>query len=242
MHVETRGPEDAPALVCLHGGTGTGAYHWGRAARALEERYRVHLADLPGHGGTPLPEDGRYDRTVLVEATRALLERVGRPAHVLAFSLGGHVSLRLAVEDPDAFASLTLVGVSVRPHAGLQGWRANFVPDVLEAKHPLWAKTLSRIHEPLGGPDAWRDVCHRDTSDLRLWLEVDRLADLACPVLLVRGDRDPAIEPAQYGELRELWGAQAEELVVPRGGHDVQMTRTALVTPGLADFLDRVTG
>jgi 3-oxoadipate enol-lactonase len=239
-HVEIRGPEDAPPVLCLHGGTGTGEYHWGRIGKALAESYRVHLPDLPGHGRTPLPEDARYDRDLLAACVRALVEAVGTPAHVLAFSMGGHATLALAQGRPELFASLVLIGVSVRDHTGLQAWRANFDPDELEATYPLWARTLARIHEPLGGPDAWKDVCRRDAGGLEVAVDVDALGSLAWPVLLVRGDRDSAVDPGHYAELRAVWGERAEELVIPNGGHDVQMTRQGLMEPALADFLGRV--
>jgi len=111
-----------------------------------------------------------------VDPVRQLLRDLGPPVHVLAFSMGGHASLALAATDPELFASLVLVGVSVREHQGLDGWRSKFDPDNLEAEFPLWA--------------------------------------------------------------RQLW-PHADELVVPGGGHDVQLTRARLVGPALVDFLDR---
>jgi 3-oxoadipate enol-lactonase len=239
MHIDTEGSADAPPLVLLHGGTGTGRFHWGKLAPALAEGRRLLLPDLPGHGRSPL-EDGRYDRDVLTAAVSGLLEDVGPPVHVAAFSMGGHASLALAQDRPELFASLTLVGVSVRDHDGLQGWRDRFDPDVLAERFPLWARKLSRLHEPLGGPDAWKDVCVRDAGGLEVAVDVAALGRLDVPVLLVRGDRDPAVDPAQYAELRETWGERAEELVVPNGGHDVQLTRADLVRPALLDFLGRV--
>jgi 3-oxoadipate enol-lactonase len=70
-------------------------------------------------------------------------------------------------------------------------------------------------------------------------VDTDALRALECPVLLIRGDRDPAVDPAHFAEVRGVWGDRAEELVVPNGGHDVQLTRSGLVEPALLDFLDR---
>lgn len=109
---------------------------------------------------------------------------------------------------------------------------------MLEATYPLWTRALSRIHTPLGGPDAWREVCRRDSGGLDVDVDLGALEALTCPVLLVRGDRDEAIQPAQYADLRGIWPA-SEEFVVPAGGHDVQLTRARVVEPVLADFLAR---
>jgi 3-oxoadipate enol-lactonase len=238
MHTEIEGPDGAPDLVLLHGGIGTGRYHWSRQVDGLAERWRVHLPDLPGHGRTPLPESGEYSRKVLVEAVATYLDELSTPVHVGGFSMGGHTALALATEAPELFASLVLVGVSTREHDGLDGWRHGFDPERLAEKYPLWARQLSRLHEPQGGPDAWKDVALRDSSGLEVAVDTERLADVTCPVLLVRGDRDPAVDPAQYAELRALW-PHAHELVVPDGHHDVQLTRHRIVAPALTDFLDR---
>jgi pimeloyl-ACP methyl ester carboxylesterase len=239
MHVDVDGAAGATPLVLLHGGTGTGRFHWSKLVKALGASYRLHLPDLPGHGRTPLPDGGRYDRQVLTEAVAELLVDIGAPVHTAAFSMGGHASLALAAERPELFASLTLVGVSVRDHAGLGAWRDRFDPDVLAARFPLWARQLSKLHAPLGGPDAWADVCVRDAGGLDVAVDVEALRALQCPVLLIRGDRDPAVDPSHYAELREVWGERSEELVVPNGGHDVQLTRHELVRPALLDFLQR---
>lgn len=238
MHVDIEGPQDAPALVLLHGGIGTGRYHWSKLVPVLAAQYRVYMPDLPGHGRTPLPDDQRYDRQVLVTAVQDLLEGIPPPVTVAGFSMGGHTALALAITRPDLFATLVLVGVSVAEHPGLDRWRGRFQPDRLQAEYPLWARALSKLHAPLGGPDAWRDVCERDAGGLEVAVDLGALAEFTGPALLVRGDRDEAVEPAHYAALRRTW-PQAEEFVVPAGGHDVQLTRSQVVGPVLLDFLHR---
>ena len=238
MYAEIVGPEQKPPLVALHGGIGTGHYHWSKQIKGLSEHFRLHLPDLPGHGQTPLPDDGSYNREIQVDAVEEYLDGVGAPVHVAAFSMGGHASLALAARRPEIFASLTLIGVSVREHDGLDGWRHKFDPDKLEESYPVWARHLSKIHEPLGGPDAWKDVCRRDSKGLRVDVDVAELEAVQCPILLVRGDSDPAVDPSHYAELREIW-PHAEEFVVPGGAHDVQLTRARVVGPVLLEFYER---
>lgn len=238
MHVTTHGSEDAPDLVMLHGGIGTGEYHWGKQAKTLAERFHVHLPDLPGHGSSPL-DDAEFSRELLVDAVVDYIEQVGPPVHLAGFSMGGHTALPLVEANPDLVASLVLIGVSIREHDGLRAWREVFHPDQLERDYPFWAKTLSKLHEPLGGEDAWRDVCLRDSKGLRIDVDVEQLGAVDAPVLLMRGDRDTTIDAEQYAELRSTFD-QSEEAVIPNGGHDVQLTRADLVRPLLRDFYERV--
>ena len=238
MYAEIVGAEDGDTLVLLHGGIGTGHYHWSKQLKRLGERFTLHLPDLPGHGRTPLPEDGSYSREVQVAAIAEYLDELRTPAHVAGFSMGGHACMALATQRPELFRSLTLIGVSVGEHQGLDGWRHKFDPDDLERKYPVWAKHLSKIHEPLGGPDAWKEVCRRDSKGLRVDVDVEDLAGLSCPILLIRGDRDPAVDPSHYARLREVW-PHADEFVVPAGAHDVQLTRARVVGPVLLEFLAR---
>lgn len=242
MHVEMEGPEDGPVLLLLHGGIGTGRYHWSKQVRGLVDAgYRLHMPDLPGHGSTPVG-DRPYTRDVLVDAVRDHLrghrDAGGPPPVLMGFSMGGHTAMALVEEEHDLISGLVLIGVSVRDHPGLHRWREKFDPDVLEGTYPLWAKQLSTLHEPLGGPDAWRDVCRRDSGGLQVDVDLDRMAGLAVPTLLARGDGDETVDPAHVAELRAIW-PHAEELVVPGGGHDVQLTRSRAVQPLLLDFLAR---
>ncbi len=238
MHADVEGPEGASAVVCLHGGIGTGRYHWSQQVEALSARHRVHLPDLPGHGRTPIPEGRPYDVALLTDAVEDYLDTLDAPAHVLAFSMGGYAVLELAARRRELFASVALVGVAIRPHDGLGEWRERFDPDRLAAEYPLWVRALRRLHEPLG-EEAWREVCLRDSAgDLTVTADLGLLGELTCPALLVRGDRDSVVPAAHHAELREAW-PQADEFVVPAGGHDVQLTRHEIVRPALVDFLQR---
>lgn len=238
MHVTTRGASDRPALVLLHGGIGTGTYHWGRQADALEDLFHVHLPDLPGHGQSPL-DDSTYTRETLVSAVEGLLEKLGPPVHVGGFSMGGHTALALAERRPELLRSLLLIGVSFREHDGLRAWRELFQPDNLQKVYPFWAKQLSKIHAPLGGEDAWRDVCLRDSQGMTIDVDANALKAVDGPVLLMRGDRDNTVQVEQYADLRAAF-PNSEEAVIPAGGHDVQLTRVDVVKPLLRDFYERV--
>jgi pimeloyl-ACP methyl ester carboxylesterase len=238
MHVELQGPKDGRPIVLLHGGIGTGRYHWSKQVKGLiAAGYRLHMPDLPGHGRTPVG-DQPYSRDVLVQAVRSYVGGMDPVPLIAGFSMGGHTAMALAQRDHDLFAGLVLIGVSVRDHEGLHRWRDKFDPDVLEDSYPLWARQLSKLHAPLGGEDSWREVLRRDSGGMQVDVDLKSMEGLDVPTLLVRGDSDSTVDPAHFAELRQIW-PHAEEFVVPGGGHDVQLTRSAVVAPVLLDFLDR---
>lgn len=239
MHVTTRGADDGPTLIMLHGGIGTGEYHWGKQADELTDTFRVHLPDLPGHGSSPLDDDAEYSRDLLVESVIDYIGEVGAPVHLAGFSMGGHTALGIVEREPELLASLVLIGVSIREHDGLKAWREIFHPDQLADDYPFWAKQLSKLHKPLGDDDSWRDVCLRDSKGLRIDVDADRLSALDVPVLLIRGDSDTTVDPEQYATMRAAF-EHSDEAVVPAGGHDVQLTRADMVKPLLRDFYTRV--
>jgi len=103
-------------LLLIHGFTGRGS-NWGAHATALARRFRLIVVDLPGHGRSGIPLDparASVERTADDLATILRLEGVA-PAHVLGYSLGARVALRLAVVHPDVVQRLVLES----PSAGL---------------------------------------------------------------------------------------------------------------------------
>ena len=86
-------------LVLVHG-LGGAAWNFTDLAPLLAARHRVLALDLPGHGGTePLPQlESSSDLAVHVAAVASHEDMA--PAAVVGYSMGGPVSLRLAVACP----------------------------------------------------------------------------------------------------------------------------------------------
>ena len=112
--VRVRGTGDP--LLLLHGFMGRGT-SWGAHAQAFARRFRVILVDLPGHGRSGIPLDparASVERTADDLATILRRERCV-PAHVLGYSLGARIALRLTVAHPEVVRRLVLES----PSAGL---------------------------------------------------------------------------------------------------------------------------
>ncbi|MEW6471006.1 MAG: alpha/beta fold hydrolase [Actinomycetota bacterium] len=95
-------------VVLLHGLSGH-AESWARNIVPLAERFRVVAVDMIGHGLTDKP-DRSYLLPTFVEHLGAVLRAVSvGEAHLVGQSLGGWVAAWLALEQPEAVRTLTLV-------------------------------------------------------------------------------------------------------------------------------------
>ena len=100
-----------PAIVLLHGGTGSWT-HWIRNVLPLAETHAVWVPDMPGYGDSANPPKGSK-----VEAIAAIVaDGIGRlvPARggvvLVGFSFGGLVAGNLAAAFPERASRLVLVG------------------------------------------------------------------------------------------------------------------------------------
>ena len=103
---------EGPAVLLLHGFTGTGA-SLDDLARVLRRDGRRTLApDLLGHGASDAPADPARHAVARQAADLAeILRQLGAaPAAVVGYSLGGRIALRLALDAPEVVASLVLIG------------------------------------------------------------------------------------------------------------------------------------
>jgi 2-succinyl-6-hydroxy-2,4-cyclohexadiene-1-carboxylate synthase len=103
-------------LLLIHGFTGRGSA-WGAHAATFARSFRTIVVDLPGHGRTGSRGDlSRHGVERTADDLASILARLDAvPAHVLGYSLGARVALRLAVAHPDVVARLVLES----PSAGL---------------------------------------------------------------------------------------------------------------------------
>jgi 2-succinyl-6-hydroxy-2,4-cyclohexadiene-1-carboxylate synthase len=91
--------QGSDALLLLHGFTGN-RETWSRVEPYLLDRFRLVRVDLPGHGGSPLPNlSGPAGFMETVRALENVLDEVGvARAHVAGYSQGARLALALAME------------------------------------------------------------------------------------------------------------------------------------------------
>ena len=101
------GSADAPDLVLLHG-WGLHSIVWDDVMPGLLEHFRVTVVDLPGMGQSPLPNDP-YTLDFLVGQVASVMPE---KAHLMGWSLGGLVALRMASLMPERVRSVVSVATS----------------------------------------------------------------------------------------------------------------------------------
>ena len=99
---EVRSRGSGRPLLLIHGFTGRGT-SWAGHATAFARRFRLIVVDLPGHGrsGTPADDPARISVERTADDLATILRRLGAaPAHVIGYSLGARIALRLAIAHP----------------------------------------------------------------------------------------------------------------------------------------------
>jgi pimeloyl-ACP methyl ester carboxylesterase len=108
FYLDFPGPASGPTFVLVHGLGGSHA-NWLSLAPMLSHRGRVLALDLPGFGLSPLA-----GRRANLSSSRALIARfiqavADPPVVLVGNSMGGALSIRQAVADPDSVRGLVLI-------------------------------------------------------------------------------------------------------------------------------------
>lgn len=256
-----------PDVLLLHGLGGTRASLLETAA-ALSTRYRVHTPDLPGFGSSCKPAVGRYNAGWFAESMFGLLDALEIDhAHVVGNSMGGRISIEMALQRPDRVGSLGLLCPAVawmrrgfhpivrllRPEFGMlphnlhrklvagQFWSLLHNSDLIDpAVGDLMVDEFRRIYQSAGARYAFL------ASARNIYLEAPhgrngfypRLARLENPALFVWGSHDLLI-PAGFSRHVRKWLPSAEQVIMPECGHMPQVERPHETNELLMDFFAR---
>lgn len=148
-----RGGDAGPPLLLLHGAMlDTGRGVWRGVAQELTTEYRVHVIDLPRHGGSRpwagVLDAGFYDRFL-----GELLDALGLPrAALVGLSLGGGVATSFALRSPERVSALIAVGpggLGARRPAQFVTWLTMRTPGVLRLVTRYLARTPAAIRKSM---------------------------------------------------------------------------------------------
>ncbi len=111
LHYTDQG-QGEPVLL-IHGSGTSGNTNWRitRVVQILKDDYRVITPDVRGHGRSDTPEDNQYGVDDVHDMI-ALLDHLGiDKAHVVGYSMGGMISIKLTTMFPDRVISATIGGM-----------------------------------------------------------------------------------------------------------------------------------
>lgn len=208
-------PASRPRDVVLVHGIGVSGRYFAPLERELAGPGggRVVVPDLPGFGDSPRAEHplsiGDH-----ADVVAALVEHLGLVQPVIVgHSMGAQVVAEAAVRRPDLVGTAVLVGPVADPRArSALGQGARLARDL--PREPA-AVTLLQTREYARCGLAW----YLETLPHMLEYPMeDRVAQIAAPLLLVRGANDPVAPEAYVRDLGRLAG-DARLLTVPAAGH-----------------------
>ena len=250
LYVEEHG--DGEPLLLVEG-LGQSMWAWREQVPVFARRFRTIAFDTRGTGRSPVPDEP-YGIPDLADDAARILD--GSAAHVVALSMGGYVSLTLALARPELVRSLVLVGTGGGGPDRVP--RPEHVRDAFAAAQGLPLEEYGRATMPYTFADGWpgRNP-DRYEEILRARLEhptpyetIDvhmracyRFYDDGCPVeridvpaLVVHGDED-LIVPVENGRMlaRRLPNARYVEL--PGRGHNVPLEDPDTFNRLVLDFL-----
>ena len=264
VHYRDQGNQEGAPIVLLHG-TSASLHAWEPLVELLGGEYRIITYTQPGHGLTGPHPDRDYSYAGMAQALDLVVDELGVEKFVLGGnSMGGWMSWRYAVENPDRVAALVLLDASGMPlREGEEApplnigfklaqnplgrvFLENYTPRSLVEKSVYETVSKSgfvddayvdRYWELLRYPGNRRAMADMFKTDRELQM-ADRVSEITAPTLLIWGADDQLVYASAAQTFDERM-ANADAVIYEGIGHlpmEEAPQRTAL---DIDAFLER---
>lgn len=239
IYYEVKGNMHLPVLLLLHGGYGN-MEDFNVILPELEKNYTVIGIDSRGHGKSTLGTHG-LSYELLQKDAEAVLQHLNVDSlTILGFSDGGIVAYRLAAFTSLKIKKMITIGArwNIKNTGPKKAEWLKMTGDGIKAKWPDDYKAYaSRNPEP--------DFNAFTTSIVKMWLDNttagypnEKVENIRCPVLIVRGDNDPYITIQDVADLSRLI-QHSTVLNIPFAGHYAFRDQKEIFLTCLNQFLKR---
>lgn len=252
LHYDESGDRDQ-TIVFIHG-LMLASESYEAQVEALKDQYQVITFDLRGQGLSEKTKD-RLDIDSLAEDAVALIEKLTTErVHVVAFSMGTFIAMRVAARRPDLVRSLCLIGPSadaeepenMPKYRRLIRFVRVFGPRLVASRLMmiLFGDTYLKTPEVAPQRRRWRQVVERLPRALHRAAAASahrqaitgELARIAAPTLIVSGTEDRPISPARARAVH-AGIAGSRFLAFEKTGHAVMIERAEAFNAALMSFL-----
>jgi pimeloyl-ACP methyl ester carboxylesterase len=249
LHTTDLGEQGSRVVFC-HGLFGQGK-NWTQIAKALADRHRVTLVDMPNHGRSAWTE--QFDYAQMADAVAGLLDE---PAALVGHSMGGKAAMLAALRHPDRVERLCVVDVAPVSYRGSDEFRG-FIDAMLgmdlapiDSRADADAALAAAVPDPgvrgfllqnlRRDGDAWRwlpnlELLRSDLDELRAWPATDAVYE--GPVLWIAGADSDYVRD-EHRDAMEARFPRARRVTVKGAGHWVHSAQPAVVAGLLDRFLE----
>jgi len=255
IHYHSYGPESGDAVVFVHG-SGPGASGYSNFKNNIDAftaaGKRVIIPDLPGFGYSSKPTDRDYTTEFFSAQLVGLLNSISVPRFTLVGnSLGGAVSIRIALDHPERVSKLILMapgGIEeLETYLAMPAMAEminNFVDGKLD-RDGLRRVLETLVFDPRHVTDAlvserWA-ILQQQPPEVLARMKVpnmeDELPQIECPVLSFWGV-DDALLPASGGSKITRACKPSRHIEIAECGHWVMVEHTRLFNAACLDFLE----
>ncbi len=253
-YYETIGKKGEVTFLAIHS-AGRDCRQWQNIGDILGDVGELYAMDFPGHGKSwPLPGLRCFDTTDdIAFFVWSFKEAVGLkgPIVVIGCSIGGNLAFQIAADHPDEIVALvshqgTAHSTSPTPAALLLMDHPRINPSYSHGEQS-WALTGKHTPAPQRDYLNWDIKCLSSItlqSDLIAYSKFDfrdRMTDVRCPSLLIRGQDDFAVNADMVNEAAELLkNAPVVEVIMPEGvGHYSHVEQPVELGTIILSFLRR---
>jgi 3-oxoadipate enol-lactonase len=246
------------ANLVLINGAGDNLNMWYNQVPVFSKSYRVITYDVRGSGKTEIP-DGEYGISVFTEDAYQLMKAIGVDgAYFLGYSMGGRIALELTLSHPELVKALILANGSV----GL----TPPTPEALERRQVpvefLGRGDIKSAAEIMTADAFSPDFKSKNPAVFRKYMEVKQqskaegiarlmrslskpiappdLSKVKCPVLIIVGENDILVQPAQGKEAHEI--ITGSKLVLLPTGHAAAIESPEEFNSAVLEFLAGLNG